>query len=151
MVGRKHEGLILTDLVIPADVQEKAADYNKRATRILWLEDFIVKGAPNIICSWYWKATEGEGTPQHTHDFDEVVGFLGGDWQRPGDLGGEVEFWLEDEQYTLTKSCLIHVPKELPHCPLIVKKVERPFLFLAVSLTNKYIKDNIVPGYSTGK
>lgn len=151
MARRKHEGLILTDLVVPADVQEKAADYNKRATRVLWLEDFIVKGAPNIICSWYWKATEGEGTPQHTHDFDEVVGFLGGDWQHPGDLGGEVEFWLEDEQYLLKKSCLIHVPKELPHCPLIVRKVERPFLFLAVSLTNKYIKDNIVPGYSTRK
>lgn len=151
MAERKHEGLILTDLVIPADVQEKAADYNKRATRILWLEDFLVKGSPNIILSWYWKATDGEGTPSHTHEFDEVVGFLGGDWQHPGDLGGEVEFWLEDEQYFLTKSCLIHVPKGLRHCPLNVKRVDRPFLFMAVSLTNKYIKDNIVPGYSIQK
>ena len=140
----KHDNLILTNLVVPDDVQEKAAEYNQRATRILWLEDFILKGAPSVICSWYWKATETEGSPSHTHDYDEVVGFLGSDWQNPGQLGGEVEFWLEDEKYLLTKSCLIYIPKGLRHCPLTVKTVDRPILFLAFSVTNKYIKDNIV-------
>src|SRR3989339_1747464 len=100
--GLKHKGLILTDLKLPEHVQARAADYDKRATRILWLEDFVVQGAPSIICSWSWKATEAEGPPSHTHDFDEVVGFLGSDWQNPGDLGGEVEFFLEDEKYLLT-------------------------------------------------
>ena len=142
--GLKHKGLILTDLKLPEDVQARAADYNKRATRILWLEDFIVQGAPSIICSWYWKATEAEGTPSHTHEFDEVVGFLGSDWKNPGDLGGEVEFWLEDEKYLLTKSCLIFVPSGLRHCPLTVKRVDRPILFLAVSVTSKYVKENVI-------
>ena len=140
----KHRGLVLTDLRLPEDVQARAEDYNKRATRILWLEDFITQGAPNIILSWYWKATETEGTPSHTHDFDEVVGFLGSDWHDPGDLGGEVEFWLEDEKYLLTKSCLVYVPKGLRHCPLTVKRLDRPILFLAVSVTTKYVKDNII-------
>jgi len=62
----KHKGLILTDLKLLEDAQARAAEYDKRATRILWLEDFIVQGAPNIICSWYWKATGTEGTPSHT-------------------------------------------------------------------------------------
>ena len=144
MDGLKHKGLILTDLKLPEDVQARAADYDKRATRVLWLEDFIVQGAPSIICSWYWKATEAEGTPSHTHEFDEVVGFLGSDWKNPGDLGGEVEFWLEDEKYLLTKSCLIFVPRGLRHCPLTVKRVDRPILFLAVSVTSKYVKENII-------
>ena len=139
----KHEKLILTDLIVPGDVQERMEEYNRRATRILWLEDFVIQGSPSIILSWYWKATNGEGTPSHTHDFDEVVGFLGSDPQNPHDLGGEVEFWLEDEKYLLTKSCLIYVPKGLRHCPLTVKKVDRPILFLAVSVTDKYIKENI--------
>jgi hypothetical protein len=144
MAELKHQKLILSDLVVPDDVQEKATDYNKRATRILWMEDFIISGSPNIILSWYWKATDTEGTPSHTHDFDEVVGFLGSDPQNPRDLGGEVEFWLEDEKYLLTRSCLIYVPKGLRHCPLLVRRVDKPILFLAVSVTNKYVKDNII-------
>jgi hypothetical protein len=140
----KHEKLILTDLIVPDNVQEKAEEYNKRATRILWLEDFVIPGSPSIILSWYWKATETEGSPSHTHDFNEVVGFLGSDPQNPHDLGGEVEFWLEDEKYLLTKSCLIYVPKGLRHCPLTVKRVDRPILFLAVSVTSKYVKENIL-------
>jgi hypothetical protein len=148
MAELKHKKLILTDLVVPNDVQEKASDYNKRATRILWMEDFIIQGSPNIILSWYWKAMDTEGTPSHTHDFDEVVGFLGNDPQNPGDLGGEVEFWLEDEKYLLSKSCLIYLPKGLRHCPLTVRRVDRPILFLAVSITNKYVKDNIIKSLS---
>jgi len=144
MAELKYKKYILTDLILPEDVKARAAEYNKRATRILWLEDFIVKGAPSIICSWYWKATETEGTPSHTHDFDEVIGFFGSDPQNPHDLCGEVEFWLEDEKYILTKSCLIFAPRGLRHCPLRVIRVDRPIFFLAVSITSKYVKENII-------
>lgn len=148
MTGRKYEKYIQTDLVLPTHTKEldEQYRYNERATRILWLEDEIIKGAFSVICSWYWKATEEEGSPSHTHDFDEVVGFLGSDPQNPHELGGEVEFWLEDEKYILTKSCLIYAPAGLRHCPLRVMRVDRPILFLAISLTGKYVKDNIVRG-----
>ena len=147
MAERKYEKYILSDLKLTewARKWDKEHQYNERATRILWLEDEMIKGAFSVICSWYWKATEEtEGSPAHDHDFDEVVGFIGCDPQNPHDLGGEVEFWLEDEKYMLTKSCLIYAPAGLRHCPLIVKRVDRPFLFLAISLTSKYDKDNIV-------
>ncbi len=148
MAERKYEKYILTDLKAPDLTREMDAahQYGQRATRILWLEDEIIKGAFSVICSWYWKATETEGSPSHTHDFDEVVGFIGSDPQNPHDLGGEVEFWLEDEKYLLTKSCLIFAPRGLRHCPLRVTRVDRPFLFLAISLTGKYGKDNIIRG-----
>lgn len=144
MAKLKYQKYILTDLKLPEDVQAKAAEYNQRATRILWLEDFVIKGAPSIICSWYWKATETEGTPSHTHDFDEVIGFFGSDPQNPRDLGGEVEFWLEDEKYILRKSCFIFAPRGLRHCPLRVIRVDRPIFFLAVSITSKYVKENVI-------
>jgi hypothetical protein len=134
----KYQKYILTDLKLPEEQQKRADIYAKRATRILWLEDFVIKGAPSIICSWYWKATETEGTPAHTHDFDEVIGFIGSDPDNPRDLCGEVELWLEDEKYMLTKSCLIFVPKGLRHCPLRVVRVDRPILFLAVGTGSKY-------------
>jgi len=144
----KYQKYILTDLKLPEDVEKRSGEYTKRATRILWLEDFIMKGAPSIICSWYWKATEEEGTPSHVHNFDEVLGFFGSDPQNPHDLSGEVEFWLEDEKYVLTKSCLIFCPKGLRHCPLRVIRVDRPIFFLAVSITSKYVKEGIVEASS---
>jgi hypothetical protein len=151
MAEKKYQKYILTDLILPEDVQARQSEYNKRATRILWLEDFIIKGAPSIISSWYWKATDEEGTPSHTHDFDEVIGFYGSDTQNPNDLCGEVEFWLEDEKYTLTKSCLIFCPAGIRHCPLRVVRVDKPIFFLAISLTSKYVKDSIIKGVSKGK
>lgn len=146
MAQLKYQKNILTDLVLPDDVQARQSEYNKRATRILWLEDFIVKGAPSIITSWYWKATDEEGTPSHTHDFDEVIGFFGSDTKNPNDLCGEVEFWLEDEKYVLTKSCLIFCPTGMRHCPLRVVRVDKPIFFLAVSITSKYLKEGIIKG-----
>lgn len=140
----KYQKYILTDLELPEDVQKRADEYAQRATRILWLEDFVIKGAPSITCSWYWKATDKEGTPSHVHDFNEVIGFFGSDPQNPHDLGGEVEFWMEDEKYMLTKSCLIFAPKGLRHCPLRVIRVDRPIFFLAVSTTSKYVKEKII-------
>ena len=150
MAERKYEKYILTDLKLPKGGAELDAEhhYNERATRILWLEDEILKGAFSVICSWYWKATEEEGSPSHVHDFDEVVGFLGSDYKNPSDLGGEVEFWLEDEKYLLTKSCLIYAPKGMRHCPLRVTRVDRPFMFLAFSMTPRYTKDSIILGVS---
>jgi hypothetical protein len=140
MANRKYQDYILTDIKLPELQQQRSEIYAQRATRILWLEDFVIKGAPSVICSWYWKATEEPATPVHTHDFDEVLGFIGNDPERPRDLGGEVEFWLEDEKYMLTESCLIYCPKGLPHCPLRVVKVERPMLFLAFSVSKEYSK-----------
>ena len=144
MAQLKYAKYIQTELQLPEENQKRLAEYNKRATRILWLEDFVIKGAPSIILSWYWKATEKASTPAHTHDFNEVVGFLGSDPQNPQELCGEVEFWLEDEKYLLTKSCLIFCPKGFKHCPLRVIRADKPILFLAFSTTSKYVKDNIV-------
>ena len=145
MNERKYEKYILNELRIPEEVQKHQEGYNRVNTRILWLEDEIMKGASSVICSWYRKPTEkGGGSPSHVHDFDEVVGLIGSDPENPEKLYGEVEFWLEDEKYILTKSSLVYCPKGLRHCPLRVLKVERPILFLAFSTTTKYVKDGII-------
>ena len=146
MAERKYNKYILTDLILPADIQAKLAEYSETRTRVLWMENEVVPGSFSVICSWYFKPMEKEGTPSHVHDFDEVIGFFGGNPEDPHELGGEVEFWMEDEKYLLTKSCLVWVPAGLRHCPLRVARVERPFLFLAFSMTQKYVKDGIILG-----
>ncbi len=146
MAEKKYQKYVMEKLILPDDSTQIDIEhkYAERATRILWLEDFIIKGAPSIIASWYWKATEEEGTPQHTHNYDEVVGFIGGDPDNPASLNGEVEWWMEDEKYTLTKSCFVYCPAGLKHGPLRVARVDKPILFLAFSITDRYIKDNVV-------
>ena len=140
MTELKYKDNILTDIKLPDIPLERSEEYARRATRILWLEDFVIKGAPSVICSWYWKATDTPGTPAHTHDFDEVLGFLGSDPEHPHELNGEVEMWLDDEMYTLTKSSLVFCPKNVLHCPLRVVRVDRPILFLAFSVSTEYSK-----------
>jgi hypothetical protein len=150
MAGRKYEKYIIDRIITPPGTAQKDKEfgYANRATRVLWLEDEIMKGASSVIISWYWKATEKEGSPSHVHDFDEILGFVGNDPDNPADLGAEVELWLEDEKYLLTKSCLVFAPAGLRHCPLRVVRVDRPFLFLAFSLTGRYVKDGIIPDYA---
>jgi hypothetical protein len=144
MSDLKYEKYIMTDLRVPEDVQYRAEEYKKRARRVLWMEDEFVKNSSSVIISWYFKESDGKGSPSHVHeDFDEIVGFVGCDPENPEKLYGKVEFWMEDEKYILEKSCLIWIPKGLRHCPLEVLEVERPILFLAFSQTKKYTKEAI--------
>jgi hypothetical protein len=104
---------------------------------MMWMGDDVIKGSPYAEAVWFWpRAIEpGErGVPEHVHDYDEVLGFFGTKREDVYDLGGEIEFWLSDEKYMLTKSCLIYVPKGLKHGPLFFRRVDRPiFHFFAVT------------------
>lgn len=96
-------------------------------------------------CSWYLRppATPMPEGGAHTHDCDEIIGFFGSNPEDPYTLGGEIEFWLEDEKHILTKSCLIFVPKGMKHCPLIVRRVDRPIFHFSTVTSGQYelIKD----------
>jgi mannose-6-phosphate isomerase-like protein (cupin superfamily) len=43
----------------------------------------------------------------------------------PTDLGAEIEFWLEDEQFFLTKSFLVYIPAGMIHNPLKMYRMDR--------------------------
>jgi hypothetical protein len=129
----KHEKYIITELKAPQSSPESAARYAEFAKRILWMDSNVVEGAFQMNCSWYLRPTKGILTP-HSHEYDEIIGFFGGNPEDPYELGGEVEFWLEDEQYFLHKTCMIFVPRRMKHCPLILRRVDRPiFHFTTVN------------------
>jgi hypothetical protein len=91
---------------------------------------------------WYTGAAEF-GPGQHVHDFDEIIGFLGTDAQNPRDLGGEMELWLENEKYILQNTCLVFVPRGLKHCPMIARKVNRPFIHFTAGNQSLYQKSSL--------
>lgn len=138
MAESKYGKQIVTELKAPKTDPETAAKYATFAKRILWLDDKVVDGAFQMNCSWYFHSSESYGAGRHWHDCDEIIGFFGGNPSDPHDLGGEIEFWLEDEQHILTKSCLIFVPKGMKHCPLIIRRVDRPIFHFSTVTDPQY-------------
>jgi len=76
----------------------------------------------------------------HAHEFAEIICFLGGDPTDIRDLGAEVEICLgeEQEKHIIDTAAVVSIPAGLIHCPLIIRNVTKPFVFLEVSLTPKY-------------
>ena len=110
------------------------------STRLVNLDTTRVEGAPYLDFVWLWKGSaKGYSEVEHTHDFDEFIGFIGSKGQKdPQDLGGEMEVWLGGEKYMITKSCLIYVPKGLKHCPIRFTRIDTPILFFSGGMATKY-------------
>jgi hypothetical protein len=109
--------------------------------RLLWMDDTKVKGASFYMeCIWLWegKTTSGTTEEPHVHDFDEVIGFISTDPDNPRELGARMEIILGDETHFLTKSCLVHVPAGMKHCPLTFRKVNRPVFFFTLAPISHY-------------
>ncbi len=76
----------------------------------------------------------------HSHDFIELLCFIGGDPTDILDLGAEVEVCLgeEGEKHFLNSAGVVSIPAGLIHCPINVKNVKRPIVFLEISVTRNY-------------
>jgi hypothetical protein len=76
----------------------------------------------------------------HSHDFHELLCFIGGNPTNIADFGAEIELSLgeEQEKHLITSTTVVSIPPGLIHCPLIVKKVDKPVVLLEISLTRKW-------------
>jgi hypothetical protein len=142
MAERKYQKYIVETTRIPESVTKKDAPSTAagKIKRVIWLDERVVDGAFFLNLSWYMKPLGIDNEVGHTHDFDEVLGFIGSDWNNPRELNGEVEFWLEDEKYILTKSSVIFIPKGIKHCPLKVLKADRPIIHFGTGPERQYIR-----------
>lgn len=112
--------------------------------QLLYLDNEIVGDALYAECVWIMPGGRLPGAAEpnsHAHDFDEVVTFIGNNVEDPYDLGGEIEFWLEDEPQILIKSCLIFIPKGMYHGPLVIRRVDRPIFHTAMGTGGIYLQD----------
>jgi hypothetical protein len=76
----------------------------------------------------------------HSHEFHELLCFIGGNPENINDLGAEISLCMgeELEEHIITTATVVSIPPGLKHCPLKVTKVTRPFVFLEVSTTKTY-------------
>jgi hypothetical protein len=134
----KYGKYIVTELKTPDFPGEFVESYKKFATRILWMDANNVPGAFQMNCSWYCKPMPHAGEP-HQHDVDEILGFFGNDASKPYDLGGEVEFWMEGEKHIITRTAMVFIPAGMKHCPLILRRVDRPIFHFSTVTGSQYI------------
>jgi hypothetical protein len=81
-------------------------------------------------------------TPPHSHDCHQLLCFIGGNPQNLADFGAEVELCLgeEQEKHLINTTSIVSIPEGLKHCPLNFKKVDKPIIFLEITLERKYEK-----------
>jgi hypothetical protein len=110
---------------------------------VVYIDGGFVPGSFYAECVMILEPSKGS-PPEHSHDgFDEIVMFFGTDPERPHDLCGEVEWWMGGEKYVLTESCMVFVPKGLRHCPMYLRRVDRPILHLSTGPSESYGRDGI--------
>jgi hypothetical protein len=126
----------LADHIARKGFSSEKAGPGATTARVLYLDDDVLKGAFYVSCAWYLK--ERSRFEPHSHDFDEVLGFIGTNPEDPHDLCGEIDLWLDEEIHFLTKSCLVFMPKGLKHTPLIVKRADRPIFHFSTGPHSMY-------------
>ena len=132
MDEKKYEKLIMTDFNTEKD---------QIGTLLFSLDEKVISNIPFFTeTAWVWPKPDKIVMEEksHSHPFEEVVTLFGTDPENPKDLCGEVEFWMGDEKYMITQSCIIYVPKGIMHCPLIFHKVDRPIFHYIVGHAGKY-------------
>lgn len=132
MTENKYPEFIITDFNTKKD---------DIGTLLYRFDETKVKGTPFFSdTAWVWPKSEKivMESKSHSHKYEEMVTLFGSDPDNPRDLCGEVEFWYDNQQYTITESCIIYVPKGVEHCPLIFHRVERPIFHFIVGHAGKY-------------
>ena len=75
------------------------------------------------------------GAPTHVHPFDQWVYLIGAEVF--SEFDADVEFTLGDEIIKINYPCYIFIPKGVKHCPLDIKRVGKPFIFVDASITQE--------------
>ena len=69
----------------------------------------------------------------HRHNCAEILYFIGGNPMDFKEFGAEVEFVIgegeDQETHIINSTTWVYIPKNLPHCPLNFKRVDKPIMF----------------------
>lgn len=146
----KYTDRIITDAIpVPPEVtQNRSADLQNlqdiKYTHLMnvdarRLEDFFY-----VDCYWLWQGASSTRVEiPHTHNFDEVIGFVGTSENDPYDLGGEITIWLDNDKHILKRTSLIFLPAGTRHCPVQFNRIERPVFFVMISPGGNYSRSAV--------
>jgi hypothetical protein len=113
--------------------------------RMVYLDSEVVPEA-RFYCKAMWflpghpaNLAKGQNeVEEHVHDYGELIGFFGFNYDNIHDLGAEVEFWIDGVQHLIKETFVAYVPPGVKHCPLNVRNIVRPLMHLTAGPTQMY-------------
>ncbi len=124
---------------VPRETTNLGEQPKDMVKQITYLDAEVLPGAYYTETSWLRTAYPDKvWVTEHAHDWDEVFGLYGSDPDNPYELNGEIELWIDGEQHLITKSCLIFIPKGVKHCPLILRRIDKPIFFFTTGPSKDY-------------
>lgn len=108
---------------------------------LLWIDGAKLKGAPYTEAVWFL-TTNDTGPATHVHsNLDEFIGFIGSDPQRPQELDAHVQLYVDGEYLELKQPCLVYIPRNVEHSPLLVPELNRPIIHFSGGNGGDYNKE----------
>ena len=73
---------------------------------------------------------------EHTHEFDQILYFLG-QADNVGDFQAQVKLRVgnDHQDYLIDYPSCVYIPAGVMHCPLEVLRVDKPFIFIDITLS----------------
>ena len=121
---------------------------------VFWMDSEVIPGAFYAEAVWFWPQAMKDMPPMkpltpeeakknpvlapHAHAFPELLSYFGTNTDDPSDLGGVIEFWLEDEQFIMEKSFVVYIPENVRHCPLKTLRIDRPMFHFTMGPGQMY-------------
>jgi hypothetical protein len=92
----------------------------------------------NVMAMGFARITEPVcmGNPTHKHPHDQWI-WLIGDSDNFAKLDADIEMTLGKKIVKINYPCYIFIPKGVMHCPLDVKRVGHPFIFVDARVTEE--------------
>jgi hypothetical protein len=139
MPETKYGKYIITE-VVPKEKAPWIPDFKPdELIHMQFLDSNVIEGAFYVETGWTLPgfADESHGG-EHSHDYDEVIAFFGSDPENPFDLNGEMVLHIGGEVHTITKSCLIFVPKGVKHGPIDFNRIDKPIFHFSCGTGKVY-------------
>jgi hypothetical protein len=78
----------------------------------------------------------------HAHKYEQFFCLLGGNPMNINEFEAEIWFYLgrEKEKFVITSPTMIHVPSGILHCPLIIKSVTKPVMYMDFPISPSFDK-----------
>jgi hypothetical protein len=87
-----------------------------------------------IEFGWIWDEVEPSIGEMRHEKHNEIVLHIGGNPDKPEDLGADMEFGLGGEMFPMNTSFGVFIPTGLRHGPLHFRKCRKPYIEMAIML-----------------
>jgi hypothetical protein len=101
-----------------------------------YMSNDLVPGCnANLEFSWiYAMPSPNPHMVEHSHEYDMIILYIGGDPRDLNDMGGELIYYVGGQPITFNKNASFFIPKGIKHGPVIWKSFRKPHLEMTLIL-----------------